>query len=297
MASTSEDAAAQDQALVGHDPVSLAERVAAPRHHDSVNAPLVDYVLRLGDDALILSQRLVDWVAKSPAIEEDIALANIALDLLGQARMLLTYAGSLMPEPQSEDDLAYWRQSSQLRSAHLVEIPGGDFAQTMARQLVFSTYQQLLYGQLAASTDATIAAIAAKASKEVRYHVDHATQWVLRLGDGTTESHERMQTGIDTIWPYTAELFDADAGVVPFATAPIDQALWPLIESGVCPDPMTLQPMWRDAVVAVLETATLTIPETRWHARGGRRGEHTADLDYVLAEMQSVARAHPGASW
>lgn len=297
MVSTPDAAPKHAQGHLGHDPASLATKVAAPRNRVGLYEPLVDYVLRLGDDALILSQRLVDWVAKSPAIEEDIALANIALDLLGQARMLLTYAGSQLPEPKSEDDLAYWRQSAQFRSAHLVEIPGGDFAQTMARQLVFSTYQQLLYSRLETSTDATIAAIAAKASKEVRYHVDHATQWVLRLGDGTEQSHTRMQAGIDAVWPYTAELFDSDAGVTPYAIEPADHALQPLINAGICPDPATLQAPWQEGVVAVLETATLTIPQTRWHARGGRIGIHTTDLDYVLAEMQTVARAHPGAAW
>lgn len=286
-----------DQPMVGNDPESIAGRVVAPRYVDNRYEPLVDFTLRLGDDALILSQRLMGWVAKAPALEEDVAIANISLDLLGQARMLLRYAGSLMPQPKSEDDLAYLRAPGEFRSCHLVEIPGGDFAETMARQLVFSTYQQLMYAKLERSTDGTIAAVAAKASKEVRYHADHATQWVLRLGDGTDESHVRMQAGINRIWPYVDEPFDADSGVETFIAAQADDHLRPLVDAGVCPDTALLREPWLEQVNAVIETATLNVPQTRWHARGGRRGEHTADLDYLLAEMQSVHRAHPGVTW
>ncbi len=271
--------------------------VAGERYAAEAYSPLADLTLRLGDDALVLSQRLMEWVAGAPVLEEDVAIANIALDLLGQSRMLFSYAGSLMSPQKSEDDLAYLRQPREFRSCHLVEIPRGDFAQTMARQLVFSTYQSLLYNELMHSADETIAAISAKASKEVRYHLDHATQWVLRLGDGTDESHTRMQAGLDVVWPYADELFDADAGVEMYDGPRTDDKLRPLIETGVCPDPVALRESCLDQLNAVIEAATLTVPQTRWHARGGRRGVHTADLDYLLAEMQSVHRAYPGATW
>lgn len=271
--------------------------VAGPRYAEEAYSPLIDLALRLGDDALVLSQRLMEWVASAPALEEDVAIANISLDLLGQSRMLISYAGSLMSPQKSEDDLAYLRHAREVRSCHLVEIPRGDFAQTMARQLVFSTYQCLLYTELTRSTDATIAAVAAKASKEVRYHLDHATQWVLRLGDGTDESHARMQAGLDVVWPYVDELFDSDAGVQIYDGPRTDDKLQPLIAAGVCPDFATLRESCLEQLAAVIETATLTVPQTKWRARGGRRGVHTADLDYLLAELQSVHRAYPGAKW
>lgn len=274
-----------------------ALNVAGPRYAADAYPPLVDLALRLGDDALVLSQRLMEWVANAPVLEEDVAIANIALDLLGQARMFIGYAGSLMSPQKSEDDLAYLRSSREFRSCHLVEIPRGDFARTMARQLVFSTYQNLLYAELLHSADAEIAAIAGKAAKEVRYHLDHATQWVLRLGDGTDESHQRMQTGLETIWPYIEELFDSDAGVDVDGGPQTDDKLRSLIAAGVCPDPRSLRDQCLAQLTAVIETATLTAPQTKWHARGGRRGVHTADLDHLLAEMQSVHRAYPGATW
>ena len=271
--------------------------VAGQRYAADAYSPLVDLSMRLGDDALVLSQRLMEWVANAPVLEEDVAIANIALDLLGQSRMLLSYAGSLMSPPKSEDDLAYLRQAREFRSCHLVEISRGDFAQTMASLLVFSTYQRLLYTELTRSTDATIAAIAAKASKEVRYHLDHATQWVLRFGDGTDESHVRMQTGLDVVWPYVDEVFDADAGIQIYDGPRTDDKLRPLIDAGVCPDFTALRETFLEQLDAVIAAATLTVPQTKWHARGGRRGVHTADLDYLLAEMQSVHRAYPGATW
>lgn len=282
---------------VGDDPARIAAAVAAPRTTARPFAPLLDFTLRLGDDALILAQRLTGWVASSPELEEDVALANIALDLLGQARMLLTYAGSQTAPPQTEDDLAYLRDGKDFRSGHLVEIDNGDFARTMARQLFFSHYQQLMYAALKTSTDPTLAAIAAKASKEVDYHVDHATQWVLRLGDGTPESRARMQAGLDEVWPYVEELFDADAGAAPFRDEPTDSILSTLIADGVCPDPAALRGDWFTRVEAVVAEATLTMPQAKWAARGGRKGIHTTDLDYLLIEMQALHRQHPGASW
>jgi ring-1,2-phenylacetyl-CoA epoxidase subunit PaaC len=242
--------------------------------------PLAAYALALGDDALILAQRLGEWVAHAPQIEEDVALANVALDLLGQARTLLSYAGTVEGAGRDEDDLAYLRDDRDFRNVQLVEIPNGDFAVTMARQLVFSAYQYELYSALLSSSDETLAGLAGKAVKEVAYHRDHATQWVLRLGDGTDLSHARMQAGLDQVWPYVEELFD------------------PAIEvPGVTVDPATLRPAWDGYVTAVLSQATLRKPEPAWRSRGGRGGLHTEHLGHLLAEMQHLHRSHPGATW
>ena len=245
--------------------------------------PVAAYALTLGDDALILAQRLAEWVAHAPQIEEDVALANIALDLLGQARTLLSYAGAVEGDGRDEDDLAYRRDDRDFRNVQLVEIPNGDFAVTMARQLVFSAYQYELYAALESSGDPTLAGLAGKAVKEVAYHRDHATQWVLRLGDGTGLSHERMQAGLDQVWPYVEELFD------PAGTT--DQL------PGVAADPVTLRPAWEDYVTAVLSEATCRKPEPRWRSRGGRDGLHTEHLGHLLAEMQHLHRSYPGATW
>jgi ring-1,2-phenylacetyl-CoA epoxidase subunit PaaC len=245
--------------------------------------PLAAYALGLGDDALILAQRLGQWVAYAPQIEEDVALANIALDLLGQARTLLTYAGAVEGAGRDEDDLAYLRDDRDFRNVQLVEIPNGDFAVTMARQLVFSAYQYELYTALLSSADATVAGLAGKAVKEVAYHRDHASQWVLRLGDGTELSRTRMQAGLDQVWPYVEELFEGDE-----ATSRLpDEAA----------DPGTLRPPWQRYVTSVLDEATLRLPEPRWRSRGGRGGLHTEHLGHLLAEMQHLHRSHPGASW
>jgi ring-1,2-phenylacetyl-CoA epoxidase subunit PaaC len=245
--------------------------------------PLAGYALALGDDALVLAQRLGEWVARAPQLEEDVALANIALDLLGQARTLLGYAGTVEGAGRDEDDLAYLRDDREFRNVQLVELPNGDFAVTMARQLVFSAYQHELYAALTGSADATLAGLAGKAVKEVAYHRDHATQWVLRLGDGTPLSRARMQAGLDQVWPYVDELFDpADA-----------TSLLP----GVAADPAALRPGWQRYVGSVLDQATLRPPEPRWRSRGGRSGLHTEHLGHLLAEMQHLHRSHPGASW
>jgi ring-1,2-phenylacetyl-CoA epoxidase subunit PaaC len=242
--------------------------------------PLAAYALGLGDDALILAQRLGEWAAHAPQIEEDVALANIALDLLGQARILLSYAAAVQGAGRDEDDLAFLRDDRDFRNIQLVEIPNGDFAVTMARQLVFSAYQYELYTALVSSPDVTLAGLAGKAVKEVAYHRDHATQWVLRLGDGTELSHARMQAGLDRVWPYTEELFD------PASQLP-----------GVAVDPSTLRPAWARYVTSVLNEATLDQPEPRWRSRGGRDGLHTEHLGHLLAEMQHLHRSHPGATW
>jgi ring-1,2-phenylacetyl-CoA epoxidase subunit PaaC len=239
------------------------------------------YALRLADDALVLCQRLSWWSSRAPELEEDLALTNIALDLLGQGRVLLAHAGELEGAGRDEDDLAYLRSEREYLNVLLVEQPNGDFAQTIARQLLFSTFQLARYEALAGCADELVAGVAAKAVKEVAYHRDHAVRWTLRLGDGTDESHRRMQAAIELLWPYTHELFEGDE---------VDRA------AGV--DPATLRDGWRDFVDETLAAATLTVPEDgSWHPSGGRRGEHTEDLGYLLAEMQSLHRAHPGATW
>jgi ring-1,2-phenylacetyl-CoA epoxidase subunit PaaC len=230
----------------------------------------VDYLLRLGDDALIAAQRLAEWCAAAPELEEDLALANIALDQLGAARLLLTYAGELEGMGRDEDALAYLRDDREFRNCLLVELPNGDFAFTMAKLLLLAAYQLPLYDRLAASDDARLAGIAAKARKESAYHLDHAALWTVRLGDGTAESRRRMQDAVERAWPYTHELFTDE------------------------PD---LRDEWLRIVEPVLLEATLDRPADGWAPGGGRDGLHTEHLSYLLAEMQVVHRAHPGASW
>jgi ring-1,2-phenylacetyl-CoA epoxidase subunit PaaC len=253
--------------------------------NELVLSDTAEYAIRLGDDALILSQRLSEWSARSPQIEEDIALMNIALDLLGQARMLLSHAGELEGRGRGEDELAYMRDDREFVNCLMVEQENGDFAVTMARQLLYSTHQLGLCEGLLMSTEPTLAAIAAKAVTEVSYHRDHAVQWTLRLGDGTEESHRRMQAAVDRIWPYASELFESDA-VVRAAVA-----------SAVAPDPASLRPRWDAAVDAVLTEATLERPQDGWAPTGGRRGLHSEGLGRLLAEMQHLHRSFAGARW
>lgn len=243
------------------------------------------YVLGLGDDALVMSHRLGEWITNAPQLEEDVALANIGLDLLGQARSLLSYAGELEGAGRDEDALAYRRDERDFLNLQIVEIPNGDFGVTTARALAFSAYQFELYTRLAGSSDETLAAIAAKAIKEVAYHRDHAMQWTLRLGDGTDESHRRMQAGLERIWPFVAEMFEADREV---AGAVADD---------VAVDVTALSEPWQRYVHGVIDEATLVVPEPSFRATGGRRGTHTESMGYLLAEMQHLHRAHPGATW
>jgi ring-1,2-phenylacetyl-CoA epoxidase subunit PaaC len=250
------------------------------------NSPAVaTYALRLGDDALVLAQRLGEWIANAPQLEEDVALANIALDLLGQARTLLAYAGAAEGLGRSEDDLAYLREERAFLNVQLVEAPRGDFAATMARLLFFSTYQLALYDRLQHSTDETLAGVAGKAVKEVDYHRDHATQWVLRLGDGTDESHRRMQAGLDAVAPYVDELFTSDD---------LERSL---AADGVAVDVAVLRPECDRYVDSVLAESTLQRPVATWTAHGGRQGLHSEPFGFLLAEMQHLHRSHPGASW
>jgi ring-1,2-phenylacetyl-CoA epoxidase subunit PaaC len=246
-----------------------------------VNQDLYAYVLRLGDDALIAAQRMGEWIAHAPQLEEDVALGNIGLDQLGQARSLLAYAGSLAGK--SEDDLAYFRDERDFTNLLMCERPNGDFAVTMARLLYFATYQHLLYEALQGSSDEILAGVAAKAVKEVAYHVDHATQWVVRLGDGTDESHRRMQAGLDTMWPYTEEMLVTDDLIGRLA--------------GTAVDPAGFADEWRRRVAAVVEESTCALPEATYQHTGGRDGKHTEAMGYLLAGMQHVARSHPGATW
>jgi ring-1,2-phenylacetyl-CoA epoxidase subunit PaaC len=248
------------------------------------------YALALGDDALVLAQRCGEWVTRAPQLEEDVALANIGLDLLGQARVLLGHAGRLEGAGRDEDDLAYLREERDFLNVQLVELGNGDFALSMARLLVFSAYQLELYRRLTGSTDETLAAVAAKAVKEVAYHRDHATEWVLRLGDGTPLSHDRMQAGLDAVWPYVDELFATSSR----------HGRWPdadLVADGVAVDPASLREPALAHVRAVVAEATLTEPAPRWTATGGRHGVHSSPMGPMLAELQHLHRSHPGASW
>jgi ring-1,2-phenylacetyl-CoA epoxidase subunit PaaC len=255
----------------------LASEPAAP------SADIAGYAIRLGDDALILSHRLSEWSAHAPQIEEDIALSNIALDLLGQARSLLSYGGAF--SGRTEDDLAYLREERQFTNLLLTELENGDFAVTMIRQLLFSSYQYELYRDLESSQDAQLAAIAAKAVKEVAYHVEHARTWVLRLGDGTELSHDRTQAALEMVWPYSHELF-AD-----------DELARRIADLGVGPLPSGLRPAWLGTVEAVVTEATLSLPQDDWKPSGGRQGLHTEKFGYLLAELQHLHRSHPGATW
>ncbi|KRE91844.1 1,2-phenylacetyl-CoA epoxidase subunit PaaC [Arthrobacter sp. Soil764] len=250
---------------------------------------IAEYALRLGDDALILAQRLGHWISRAPELEEDIALGNIALDQLGHARSFLTYAGAAMTNDdgsaRSEDDLAYFRREHEFRSVQLFEQPNGDFAATIARQFVVSIYQYLLYRRLTESTDETLAAIAAKAVKEVDYHRDHSAQWVLRLAGGTEESRKRMVHGLRTMWPYVGELFRDD------------DLTQRLAEAGAAVAPSSLKEDFDRLAGEILSEAELEVPDVPAAPGGGRHGKHSEHLGYILAEMQVLAREHPGASW
>ena len=250
-----------------------------------MSQPLFDYVLGLADDALISAQRMGWWISRSPQLEEDVAMANIGLDQLGQARSLLAYAGQVEGNGRTEDDLAYFRDERDFRNVKLVERDQRDFGVAMARLLIFSTWQAELYAALARSTDETLAGVAGKAVKEVDYHLDHARHWVVRLGDGTDESHARMQAALDAEWPWMEELFD---GAFVDAT---------LVADGIAVDPATMRDAVLTRVEAVVAEATLNVPQESPALGGGRRGLHTEEMGYLLAEMQHLTRSHPEAAW
>lgn len=246
---------------------------------------LFPYLLRLADDRLVLGHRLSEWCGHGPILEEDIALANVALDLIGEATALYKLAGEAEGQGRTEDALAYFRDAVDFRNALLVELPKGDFAVTIVRQFFFSVYSLLQMEALSKSSNAELAGIAAKTVKEARYHVRHSGQWVVTLGDGTEESHQRAQRAVNDLWRYTGELFIADD---------VDREA---VAADVGVDPSTLADAWRAQVSEVLERATLTVPTVAYMQRGGRDGKHTEHLGHMLDEMQIVARSHPGASW
>jgi ring-1,2-phenylacetyl-CoA epoxidase subunit PaaC len=243
------------------------------------------YLLRLGDNALVLGHRVSEWCSRAPTLEEDIALANLGLDLIGQARLLYQHACALGDGRQTEDDIAFLREDHEFRNVLLVEQPNGDFAWTMMRHLLFAAHAELLYRSLTRSTDSELAAIAGKAVKEMVYHVRHAGEWLIRLGDGTAESHARAQAAADGLMIFVDELFEIDA---------TEEAL---IAEGVAVDPRTLRRNWQSTIDHVFAEATLTVPSVRHGQSGGRDGRHSEHLSRMLAEMQSLHRAHPGVSW
>jgi ring-1,2-phenylacetyl-CoA epoxidase subunit PaaC len=262
-----------------------APPVAASSVIRPLSSDLCSYTLRLADNALILGHRLSEWCGHAPVLEEDLALPNMALDLIGQARALYTYAGEVEGEGRDEDALAYRRDACDFRNVLLVEQPNGDFAVTIVRQLLYASYAHPHFEQLAHSKDATLAAIAAKAVKEMAYHVRHCGEWTIRLGDGTDESHARAQAALDELWPFTGELFEVDA---------IERTL---IEAGIAVDSGSLRPDWDRTVDDILRQAALTRPPDGWMQSGGRAGRHSEHLGYILAELQFVQRAYPGAVW
>ena len=250
---------------------------ASPEH--------LEYVLRIGDNALVLGQRLSEWCGHAPVLEEDLALANMALDLIGQSRLLLTHAGRLEGRGRDEDQLAFLRTEQHFRNLTLCELPNGDFAHTMLRNFLFSAFQVALWERLAESADTELAAIAAKSLKEARYHVRHAGDWVIRLGDGSAESHERAQAALDYLWPYTAELF---------APTPADAAV---AGAAIGPAWSELEPDWAALVAPVLDEATLGVPTRTPFRSYGKFGRHSEHLGHLLAEMQYLQRTYPGARW
>ena len=247
--------------------------------------PLVLYALRRADDALILGHRLSEWCGHAPMMEEDMALANMGLDLLGQARELYSYAADVEAKGNDEDKFAYLRDVRQYRNLLLLEQPNGDFARTMTRQFFYAAFADLYWRAMMNSRDATLAAIAAKSEKESAYHVRHCSEWIIRLGDGTDESHRRAQAAIDDLWAYTGEMFEAD------------DSERGLIDAGVAIDLATLRHGWLETVSSVLREATLTLPNSDWMQQGGRSGRHSEHLGHLLSELQSMPRTFPGATW
>jgi ring-1,2-phenylacetyl-CoA epoxidase subunit PaaC len=246
---------------------------------------LLRYVLRLGDLSLVLGQRLGEWVGHAPALEEDLGLANIALDMIGQARLLLAYAGEVEGLGRDEDQVAYLRHQGEYLNPILAEQPNGDFGQTIVRQVLIDAFQLALFERMTGSTDERLAAIAAKAVKEVRYHLRYSSGWLIRLGDGTEESHARAQSALDLLWPYTVELFAEDE---------IDAYM---ADRGVAPRLAEVRDAWDGCVAGILTESTLERPLDRPYTWHGKRGQHSEHLGYLLAELQHLQRAYPGARW
>lgn len=247
---------------------------------------LFQYTLRLGDSALILGHRMSEWCGHGPKLEQDIALINISLDLIGQARSYLTYAGEVEGKGRTEDDLAYFRTEREFRNALITEQDNGDWGATIVRSFYFDVFHYLFLNELTKSSDETLAAIAIKSLKEVTYHLRHSSEWVIRLGDGTEESHRRVQEPLEDLWTYTGELFEMDE---------VDRIL---IEAGIAPDLSELKEKWLNKVKEVTEEATLTLPTESFMQSGGKtKGIHTESLGYILCEMQYLPRTYPDAKW
>ena len=243
------------------------------------------YATRLGDNALILGQRMIELVAASPELEEELANANFSLDYLGQARLFYTYAGECEGAGRTEDDFAFQRPEQEYRNLLLVEQPNGHFGDSTVRSVLFESWYVLLLDALTRCDDEGIAAIAARAIKEVRYHLRHSSQWLVRLGDGTGESHARAQASLDDLWRFTGEMFAADA---------LDDAMLGEFNG---PDLVAIEAEWRSNVAAIITEATLELPDDQWMASGGKQGEHTEHFGFLLAEMQYLQRTYPGAEW
>jgi ring-1,2-phenylacetyl-CoA epoxidase subunit PaaC len=248
-------------------------------------SPLVLYALRRADDALILGHRLSEWCGHAPAMEEDMALANIALDLLGQARELFTYAAGIEGRDNDEDKFAYLRDVRQYRNLLMLEQPNGDFARTMVRQFFYSAFADLYWRAMMRSSDTTLAAIAARSEKESAYHLRHSSEWIVRLGDGTEESNARTQAVIADLWAFTGEMFA------------VDDSERALIDAGIVVDPAGLKLQWLKTVNGVAAEATLKLPANDWMQQGGRLGRHSEHLGHLLSELQSLQRSFPGATW
>lgn len=246
---------------------------------------LYTYCLRLGDDALILGHRLSEWCSRAPFIEEDLALTNISLDMIGRASALLKYAGEVEGKGLTEDDIAYRRPEINYYNHLITEQPNGDFAHSIARQLFISVFEYYLYTDLEKSKDATLAAIASKAIKEIKYHVQHASDWTIRLGDGTEESHKRMQKAVNDLWMWTGELFEMDD---------VENAL---MKEGIAVDLIPIKALWSNQIKQVLSEAGLQMPEDGYMQTGSRKGIHTENLGHILSEMQYLQRAYPDAKW
>jgi ring-1,2-phenylacetyl-CoA epoxidase subunit PaaC len=247
--------------------------------------PLVLYTLRRADDALILGHRLSEWCGHAPMLEEDMALANMGLDLLGQARELYSYAAQVEGQGNDEDKFAYLRDVRQYRNLLLVEQPNGDFAHTLVRQFFYAAFADLYWRAMMSSRDSTLAAVAAKSEKESAYHLRHSSEWILRLGDGTAESHRRAQTAIDDLWAFTGEMFG------------VDDSERALIDAGIAVDPAILRSQWLKTVSDIVTEATLVLPKSDWMQQGGRSGRHSEHLGHLLSELQSMQRTFPGVTW
>ena len=274
------------------DVIALAERAAASQSHDphlkdvDLQPAFFDWLCRMGDNTLILGHRISEWCGHGPVLEEDIALANTALDLIGHTQMWLGLAAEVEDEGRTADELAFLRDAMRFRNLQLVELPNRDMAVTMMREFLFDAWHFHMLRGLTLSSSPRVAEIAAKALKEVSYHLERSSDLVVRLGDGTTESHDRMQASLDRLWPYTGEMFAADG---------VDEAV---ARADIAPSLAELEPAWRETVTEILTEATLEIPEGRNDVhQGGKQGRHTEHLGFILAEMQFLQRAYPGASW